>query len=88
MEAFKRICMLLASSHHVVFLDETKKLLTTRLNRVLAKAGVRPCVRVNVKGMGLYVLVALNARTKQVYASFTEVLNSRSFMSFLIGLRG
>ena len=70
-----------------MFLDETKKLLTTRLNRVLAKTGVRPCVRVNVKGKGLYVLVALNARTKQVYASFTKVLNSRSFMSFLYRLK-
>ncbi|RLE79776.1 MAG: IS630 family transposase [Thermoprotei archaeon] len=71
----------------MLFVDETRKLLTTRLRRVLAPKGVRPYVRVNVKGKGVYVLVALNARTRRVYVSLAERLDSRSFMGFLYRLK-
>jgi hypothetical protein len=76
------------SSFKILFIDESRRSISTELGRVLAPKGSKPIVRVNnLRREGVYVYCALNARSDEAFIRIMEKANQYATMSFLYSLK-
>ena len=69
------------------FEDETKQYLTTVVRRVIARRGSKPVIPSVRRWVGVFVICAFNAKTREVFVMLSDRVNSRAFRSFLYRLK-
>ena len=83
----RQIKQIVAAGYPVFYEDETKVKLTTRMAKVVAKRGQAVIMRVNVDHRGVFVLGAINVRSREVTILLSDHANSESVMKLLYKLK-
>ncbi|MGQ4915347.1 MAG: IS630 family transposase [Candidatus Asgardarchaeia archaeon] len=83
----RQIKQIVAAGYPVFYEDETKVKLTTRMAKVIAKRGQAVIMRVNVDHRRVFVLGAINVRSREVTILLSDRANSKSVMKLLYKLK-
>jgi len=83
----RKIKKIATSGYVVLYEDETKVQLTTKVGKVITRRGQPAVMRVNVDHRGIFVFGAIDIRSKVVIIMLSDRINSDATMKFLYELK-